>query len=356
VPVPTKPYTFTAATQAQSAQVNADFDALFTWADGGVDNTNVGAAGFFASQILPQTNAQALFASPVGWMMRSTALPPNQVVLTVAAPTGQNTDLADFTVNGITKFAINAGGIPSWDGGTGVCTTDVGSVTNGMLAGGIAQSKLAAFAGVAVGGALTTATTGAFANSVGIGGATPGTFTLDATVNASAADGIRLSGFEPIVRFDSTAAAAAGRNWAFSNGNTNPGYFELRTSSAKGGDPINAGLDRLVLDPTGALKVASNGAAGTAGTLGYVPPVYTAAGAATASTLHGVLDSVSASGTTTTVTFTNAAAFSTYRDQMRLVDVSASPYVRVTPTADTLNSFTFASTTGHTYVFSTTGI
>jgi hypothetical protein len=55
------PYTFNPNTLAQSAQVNANFTAIAAVLNGSIDNTNIGPAGIYASQIIPTTTAQATF-------------------------------------------------------------------------------------------------------------------------------------------------------------------------------------------------------------------------------------------------------------------------------------------------------
>ncbi|MDB5093112.1 MAG: tail fiber protein [Candidatus Eremiobacteraeota bacterium] len=68
--------------------------------------------------------------------------------------------------------------------GLPVTVADTGTVTNTMLAGSIAQSKLSAFAGVAVGGALTTATTGTFTGAVSVASLAMGGALTGATTGA----------------------------------------------------------------------------------------------------------------------------------------------------------------------------
>jgi hypothetical protein len=59
----TIPNAFSPNSTIQSALVNADFNAIASWANGNIDNTNVGAAGIYASQIIPTNGAQATFGS-----------------------------------------------------------------------------------------------------------------------------------------------------------------------------------------------------------------------------------------------------------------------------------------------------
>lgn len=60
--IPSKPYTFIGATLIQSAQVNADLDPLYGTLNGNIDHTNVQAgSGFYATDIKPLTNGEAIF-------------------------------------------------------------------------------------------------------------------------------------------------------------------------------------------------------------------------------------------------------------------------------------------------------
>ncbi len=44
-----------------ATMMNSNFSALSAWAYGNVDNTNIGASGIFASQIIPDSSAHATF-------------------------------------------------------------------------------------------------------------------------------------------------------------------------------------------------------------------------------------------------------------------------------------------------------
>ncbi|MDB5094564.1 MAG: hypothetical protein JWO85_2665 [Candidatus Eremiobacteraeota bacterium] len=61
MPVVALPYSFSPGTPALSAQVDANLNTLVNAINGGIDFANVGAAGFYASQIIPTTMAQAIF-------------------------------------------------------------------------------------------------------------------------------------------------------------------------------------------------------------------------------------------------------------------------------------------------------
>lgn len=63
----TKPYVFVAGATIASVQVNADFDTLYSVVNGNLDNTNIGSAGLFASQIIPTSGAQAAFGGSAAY-------------------------------------------------------------------------------------------------------------------------------------------------------------------------------------------------------------------------------------------------------------------------------------------------
>lgn len=54
------PYVFTSGTPAYAAQVNANFTAVANGVNS-IDASNIGAAGLYASQIIPTTSGQASF-------------------------------------------------------------------------------------------------------------------------------------------------------------------------------------------------------------------------------------------------------------------------------------------------------
>ena len=60
------PFTFIPDTTAVAGQVNANFAALAA-GFGTIDNSNVGSLGFYASQIIPLTAAQATFGGAVAY-------------------------------------------------------------------------------------------------------------------------------------------------------------------------------------------------------------------------------------------------------------------------------------------------
>lgn len=62
----TIPNTFVTGAVIQAAPFNANFTAIQTWSSN-IDNTNLGALGIYASQIIPTTGAQATFGSSLNY-------------------------------------------------------------------------------------------------------------------------------------------------------------------------------------------------------------------------------------------------------------------------------------------------
>lgn len=67
----TIPNTFTAGTAAVASQVNANFTSLQSCANN-IDHTNMGAAGIYASQIIPDSTAHATFGGVVEYAFPTT--------------------------------------------------------------------------------------------------------------------------------------------------------------------------------------------------------------------------------------------------------------------------------------------
>lgn len=70
----TTPNTFFDATTIQAAPFNSNFAAIQA-AVNSIDNSNVGGAGFFASQIIPTSAAQATFAGTFGYTFNTGSTP-----------------------------------------------------------------------------------------------------------------------------------------------------------------------------------------------------------------------------------------------------------------------------------------
>jgi hypothetical protein len=111
------PYTAVANQVAPSASYNANDAAIVAWANGNIDNTNIGSAGIFASQIKPLTAAEATFgatATGVGYKFLANDI--TAVPLTVSGVSGQTADLFDVTLTsgGTKALAIASTGVATF--------------------------------------------------------------------------------------------------------------------------------------------------------------------------------------------------------------------------------------------------
>ena len=127
-----------------------------------IDYRNLGAAGIQASQVIPQSIAQATFGGAFGY-----TIVPNsstQVPLTIAGAAGQSVDIFDvtLTLGGARSFYVAS------DGSTHMAATFANAlnVTSIVDSGTLSAAGITSTAGIAAGGALTGATTGAFSGNV----------------------------------------------------------------------------------------------------------------------------------------------------------------------------------------------
>jgi Chaperone of endosialidase len=96
-----------------------------------IDNSNIGSAGIFASQLVPTTQAQATFGGGVGYLHLAPAA--NVVPLTVSAVSGQSADILDVTLtSGGTKAVfVNSGGALAFGSLSGGPLPNGASITGG---------------------------------------------------------------------------------------------------------------------------------------------------------------------------------------------------------------------------------
>lgn len=109
--VPSKPYTFTPNTTAQSAQVNADFDTLYSTLNAQLDSTNFSLArGLGANYVQSGCVGCTGTFAPGAYAFAPAAV--NNVPLSVYGVASQTSDLFDVLLtNGGTKVAwVNAAG------------------------------------------------------------------------------------------------------------------------------------------------------------------------------------------------------------------------------------------------------
>jgi hypothetical protein len=87
---------------------------------------------------------------------------------------------------------------------------------------------------------------------------------------------------------------------------------------------------------------------------GYCPPVYTAAGGASAATVHSVQGQITAGASSTTITFAGLAIFAGTAYSVNIFDLTA--LAQATVTAIAAGSITFTSTSGHVYNYLFVGV
>jgi hypothetical protein len=259
----TIPYVFTNGTTINAAPFNSNFTALQTCGNN-IDNTNIGSAGIYASQVIPLTAAEATFGGALGYTFTTT--------LTSSVAAGSADALA-------------------WQNYT--------SSTTGIFASSATVTTVAATAmGIAQNGASNLL---ALDNSgdVGILGA------------SDAAGGFQVPGTGPacIVLGNGQVSTSCP---SFNNDATGGALFGIPATSSLGfrwfNDAVGPGLTELMqLGTTGGLAVTEPGAA----TIAPVAPVYTNTGAATGATMHSVIATCAPSGGTQCfISFSGAAAFS----------------------------------------------
>lgn len=109
----------------------------------------------------------------------------------------------------------------------------------------------------------TQATGGGFAERMVISGSSIGiginpTEKFDVNAGQGARGGMALTGEYPYLKFNVSSSVATARSWALSATNLEAGDFAIRQSTAKDGDPVNAGTSILYLSRAGDATFASN--------------------------------------------------------------------------------------------------
>lgn len=101
----TVPNSFTNGTTADANQVNANFSSLQACGNN-IDHTNVGAAGIYASQIIPTSTAQATFGGAVGYVFNPGVT--SVVPVTISNAASPTVDYFDVKTSGGTlQFAVD---------------------------------------------------------------------------------------------------------------------------------------------------------------------------------------------------------------------------------------------------------
>lgn len=231
------------ATVINAAPFNANFNATAV-AVNSVDNTNIGAAGLFASNLIPTTAGNATFGgitAGVGYKFLASAT--TSVPLTVSAIAGQSVDIFDIT---LTSGGTNAFKIAS-----------AGAATFGFA---LTAASLASTGAITAGNALTV-TTGNLQVSAGSTLAIAGTAAATA-LGALSSPGSSNNGDGIFQRTASGGAANLG-------GATSWGLFDYGLSVAAEFNlsKIGAAAAHLTLANSGTLKTGSSTYAATAATV-----------------------------------------------------------------------------------------
>lgn len=103
------PHVYVDGERLTQSILNPPLQTLYSVLNGGIDNTNVGAAGFFASQIIPTSPTAATFGGQVGYTFSSSGA-PGQVPLSVVGGSSQTADLFDVSMNGTKVLYTDAAG------------------------------------------------------------------------------------------------------------------------------------------------------------------------------------------------------------------------------------------------------
>ena len=328
--------------------LNPNIATIVTWANGGVEAVNIGPLGIYASNIKPTSPTQATLGGTWGYTVTDTTA--GQVTLTVAAPTGQTADIADFTLAGAVKFFIDSAGgahgttlalttpLAIGGGGTGSAAQNFVDLTTAQSVGGAktftgtlsaagvtlssgsftgSGANLTGIPGSAITGGVVTSVSGT-GNIASTGGSTP---TISISNNPSFSGSLSASGGLTSGSGLNTGGPILGATTgSFSSDVTIGGVNHvIFNSSALGGqirgDGVNdlilqggtagavyiqnnAGAQNnahfpdpggLILDRGGLTSTAPAQAASDGGTRAYVPPIYNSDGTATASTVHSVI-------------------------------------------------------------------
>jgi hypothetical protein len=265
----TIPYVFTNGTTINAAPFNSNFTALQTCGNN-IDNTNIGSAGIYASQVIPLTAAEATFGGALGYTF------PNSVT----------TPTLDFSGGSTTPYIQQDSGTQ-----TGLLFVEPAASPSFGYRFFVNNTgtQVAAFntSAASVAGSFTAGTSLIETTSYGPG-------YNDALIfNSGTGTGTTRIGASSGPALNGIASSALYIN----NGQST----SLLTLDASGDLAIGGGLYA-----TGIIEGVRSGG----GVLTPVAPVYTNAGAAIASTVHSVFGSCTTSASNTcAVSFSGAATF-----------------------------------------------
>jgi hypothetical protein len=182
----TVPYVFNSGTIINATPFNSNFSALQACGNS-IDNSNIGSAGLYASNLLPTTSGQATFGGlqPYTFPNSLTANAGSTTVVPVTAngASGQTADLADYDVNGSKLAWFDSAGVlhgPSAAFSSGLTSPSfsaTGSVTAGSAtapagaSGDVIASRSTTAGSLDLGGSTSSAT-------IDYGATTGGTVTV----------------------------------------------------------------------------------------------------------------------------------------------------------------------------------
>lgn len=366
MPTLTLPYTFVNGTTADALQVDADFNAVSTVVNG-LDNANVGANGFYASQIIPVAAYQAQFGGALGYKFAPGAAA--QVPLTIQAAASQTADMLDIVTSALTKVVwVDSNGVLNATT-LGIAPSTVAQDANlGLKVTGVNMQSQ--FTGVGIQGVrptLNLAATGTGGQTWGIisgdsGGFTAGGLTFFNEITSAIALTLANNG---VATFGSAVnvpgyLTLGPSGYSGTNGDINISRSTTTGAMFLGGASSRCGIDYGVTT-AGVLNIGSGaniqGAtqAQRSGsfTLGMLAPSFVAGGTSADARLHTVVGQVTAAAATTTINFVGAAQFNvTYLPIV--FDATAGSFVTTGFTYPT-NGVSFPSTSGHNYSYMVVG-
>ena len=122
------PNTFVTGTVIQAAPFNSNFSAVAT-AVNSIDNTNIGAAGIFASQLIPTTTAQATFGGVLSYVF------PNAIQVTGSIRSALSVSTGELYLGGATEGILIDYGVTTAH--TTTLLGSGGSATSNFSIGGV---------------------------------------------------------------------------------------------------------------------------------------------------------------------------------------------------------------------------
>lgn len=252
----TIPNTFITGTTINAAPFNANFSAIAV-AVNSIDNTQIGAAGIFASQIIPTTAGQATFGSAQLFTFPAGVAAGGPLTATTATLSGLLTGTT-ATFSGIIASTV----------ASGVVLENIGNATTGQLyLGPIANTGNTSYFGIesSAGGTILSGSS-AYATVLGNASAVSLQFATNNAVRQTITSA-GLTQFTGAVQAGSATAGAATAGDLWASRSTTTGQLNLGGSATAG--TLDFGVTNAGLFTIGAGLIILNGgginAAGTGG-------------------------------------------------------------------------------------------